>query len=202
MTLGTDAAAYSGRQKILHWIIAVAILAIIPVGIIMNRIGEGAAQDQLYDLHRSFGLVILVLALMRVCVRLTDGAPTPFAGLTPLQRIASVTVHTLLYALLVVMPMLGWAAMSAYGGEWTFFHLFMPPALIAKDEATANVLFKLHEIGGFLMAGLVIVHISAALFHRFVRGDGVLTRMLPNTGKAFRAAGNRRKDPHGPPRRR
>ncbi len=183
MTLVADAAVYSGRQKILHWIIAVAILANIPAGLIMNRIGEGPAQDQLYDLHRSLGLVILVLALMRVFVRFTDGAPTPFVGLTPLQRIASVTVHRLLYALLLLMPILGWAAMSAYGGEWNFFHLFMPPPLLPKNEATANVLFKLHEIGGFLMAALVIVHIGAALFHQFVRGEGVLTRMLPNAGK-------------------
>jgi cytochrome b561 len=178
-----DATAYSGRQKIFHWMMAVAILAIIPAGIIMNRIGEGPAQDQLYDLHRSFGLVILALAVMRIVIRFIDGVPAPFAGLTPLQRVASATVHSLLYALLLVMPILGWAAMSAYGGDWSFFHLFMPPPLLPKHEPTANALFRLHEIGGFLMAGLVIVHTGAALFHRFLRDDDVLQRMLPNTNR-------------------
>jgi cytochrome b561 len=182
MTPVADVTAYSGRQKIFHWITAAAILAIIPAGIIMNRMSEGPAQDLLYDLHRSFGLVILALVVMRVVVRAIDGAPAPFAGLTPLQRVASATVHTLLYALMLVMPILGWAAMSAYGGEWNFFHLFMPPPLLPKDEPTANILFRAHEIGGFLMAGLVIVHIGAALFHRFIRDDGVIARMLPNTG--------------------
>jgi cytochrome b561 len=180
MTPKADLTAYSGRQKIFHWIVAGAVLAIIPAGLIMNRIGEGPAQDQLYDLHRSLGLVILVLALLRVGVRLADGVPAPIAGLTPFQRIASMTVHTLLYALLLLMPILGWAAMSAYGGEWSFFHLFMPPALLPKSETAANILFRLHEIGGFLIAALVSVHISAAIYHGAVRRDGVLTRMLPN----------------------
>jgi cytochrome b561 len=180
MTPVADAATYSGRQKLFHWIMAVAVIAIVPIGLIMTRIGEGPAQDQLYDLHRSLGLVVLALALMRVFVRLADGAPAPFVGLTPVQRIASVTVHLLLYALLLLMPILGWAAMSAYGGDWSFFHWFMPPPLLPKNETAADILFRLHEIGGFLMAALVVVHVGAALFHGFVRGDGVLTRMLPN----------------------
>jgi cytochrome b561 len=186
MTPKADLTAYSGRQKIFHWIVAIAVLTTIPAGLIMNRIGEGPAQDQLYDLHRSLGLVILVLALLRVGVRLLDGAPAPFAGLTPFQRIVSVTVHRLLYALLLLMPILGWAAMSAYGGEWSFFHLFMPPPLLPKNETATNILFRLHEIGGFLMAALVIVHISAAIYHGLVRGDGVLIRMLPNFRKQQR----------------
>jgi cytochrome b561 len=181
MTPVVHSKIYSGRQKTLHWIIAVAVLATIPAGLIMNRIGEGPAQDQLYDLHRSFGLVILVLAMVRLGVRWSDGAPPPAVSLTPFERVASVAVHHLLYVLLLLMPILGWAAMSAYGGEWSVFHFFMPPPLLPKSESLSNAFFRLHEIGGFLMAGLVAAHVAAAVFHRFVRRDDILGRMLPDS---------------------
>jgi cytochrome b561 len=178
-----NSASYSGRQKIFHWTIAIAVLAIIPAGLIMNRIGEGPAQNQLYDLHRSFGFIVLLLAALRLRIRMSDGAPEPAADLTAFERVASVTVHRLLYALLLLMPIVGWAAMSAYGGEWSVFHLFMPPPLVPKNEQLSDALFRLHEFGGFIMAALVSVHIAAAIFHGFIRRDGVLARMLPGSAR-------------------
>jgi cytochrome b561 len=171
---------YSGRQKTFHWIVAVLVFGLIPAGLTMNRIGEGTVQDTLYDLHRSFGMVVLALVLVRIANRVIEGAPLPAENLSRFERTASIAVHALLYALLVVMPLLGWAAMSAYGGDWKVFYLFTPPQLLAKSEPLSDVLFRLHEIGGFALAGLLIFHIGAAVVHG-LRHDGILARMLPGS---------------------
>jgi cytochrome b561 len=175
--------AYSSRQKLLHWIIALFVAGLIPAGLTMTRIGEGTMQDRLYDLHRSFGMVLFVLVLLRVAVRRLDGAPAPSADLTALQRITSTGVHHLLYALLILMPLVGWAGMSAYGGDWRIFDLFMPLPIAPKSEALSIALFRAHDIGAYLTIGLVTLHTGSALFHALVRRDRVLWRMLPERGK-------------------
>ncbi len=179
MSPATVQSAYSSRQKLLHWIIALFVGVLIPAGLTMTRIGEGTMQDRLYDLHRSFGMVLFVLVLLRVAVRRLDGAPAPSPDLGPLQRIVSVSVHHLLYALLILMPLVGWAGMSAYGGDWRIFDLFMPLPIAPKNEALSIALFRSHDIGAYLIIGLVMLHIGAALFHGLALRDRVLSRMLP-----------------------
>jgi cytochrome b561 len=180
MRRAATALTYSKRQKMFHWIVAVLVLGLIPAGLTMNRIHEGPVQDTLFDLHRSFGMVVLALVLLRIANRLIEGVPVPAQSLSPFERTASITVHKLLYGLLVVMPLLGWAAMSAYGGDWQVFYLFTPPSLLAKSEPLSDALFRLHEIGGFILAGLLILHIGAALVHG-LRHDGIVARMLPGS---------------------
>jgi cytochrome b561 len=178
MRPAATALTYSKRQKMFHWIVAVLVLGLIPAGLTMTRMGEGPAQDTLYDLHRSFGMVVLAVVLVRAGNRLIEGVPLPAENLSGFERTASVSVHALLYGFLIVMPLLGWAAMSAYGGDWKVFYLFSPPPLLAKSDRLSDALFGLHKIGGFVLAGLLILHIGAALAHGF-RRDGIMARMLP-----------------------
>jgi cytochrome b561 len=174
--------AYSSRQKLLHWIMAFLVAGLITAGLTMTRIGEGPTQDRLYDLHRSFGMVVFVLILLRVAVRLFDGPPAPAPSLTPLQRKVSAGVHHLLYLLLFLMPLAGWAGMSAYGGDWRIFDLFMPWPIAPKSEPLSITLFKAHDIGAYLLIGLIGVHLGASLFHTLVLRDRVMWRMLPGRG--------------------
>jgi cytochrome b561 len=170
---------YSGFAKLLHWTIAAFVLCIIPMGIIMNRIPSGLLQNSLYTLHRSFGALVLVLMLIRLAYRLINGAPAPEPTLTPLQRVGSSVVHLCLYVLVIAQPIIGWVATSAYGAQISFLGLFTLPAPVSKDEALSKPLFFVHELIGFTIAGLLVMHIGAALFHYYVRRDGVLQRMLP-----------------------
>ena len=133
----------------------------------------------MYNLHRSFGALILVLMLIRLAYRLVNGAPAPEPTLTAMQRIVSHAVHLSLYALLIAQGIIGWVATSAYGAAISVFGLFTLPALVGKDEALAKPLFLVHDLIGLTIAGLLLMHIGAALFHYFVRRDGVLQRMLP-----------------------
>jgi cytochrome b561 len=170
---------YSGTAKLLHWTIAAAVLTTIPVGLAMIRLPEGMAQNAGYTVHRSLGVLILTLMILRLGYRLIVGWPAPEPTITAAQRIASHAVHNLLYLLLIVQPLFGWYATSAYGAQISFFGLFTVPALTMKDEELAKQLFAVHNLIGFAIAGLLVLHIGGALFHYFIRRDGVLQRMLP-----------------------
>lgn len=170
---------YSGFAKLLHWVIAACVLFIIPAGIAMVYLPDGDLKNALYNLHRSFGALILALMLIRLAYRLVNGAPATEPTLTSMQRIVSHAVHLILYALLIAQPIIGWVATSAYGAAISVFGLFTLPALVGKDEALAKPLFAVHDLIGFAIAGLLVMHIGAALFHYFIRRDGVLQRMLP-----------------------
>jgi cytochrome b561 len=96
-----------------------------------------------------------------------------------MQRVASHLVHIALYVLVTAQALIGWIATSAYGAAISFFGLFTVPAIVGKDQSLATPLFTAHEVLGFGIAGLLFLHIGAALFHYFIRKDGVLQRMLP-----------------------
>lgn len=172
---------YAPWSKALHWITALMILFVIPAGIVMTNIGPGRLQNTLYDLHRSFGVVIFVAALARVLVRIARGAPGPDAVLTPFERVASAFVHYALYALLLAMPLGGWLMTSAYRVDVSVFGLFTLPHLIPQDETTFKLLQRLHFFGAIAMTLLVLTHIAAVIKHTFVSRDTVLWRMLPKS---------------------
>ncbi|MBC7783286.1 MAG: cytochrome b [Burkholderiales bacterium] len=170
---------YSGFAKLMHWTIAACVLFMIPAGIAMANLPDGDLKNALYTLHRSTGVLVLALMLIRLAYRLINGVPAPEPTLTTFQRVVSSIVHLALYGLLIAQPIIGWVATSAYGAQISVFGLFTLPAIVAKDEALAKPLFEVHELIGFAIAGLLVMHIGAALFHYFIRRDGVLQRMLP-----------------------
>jgi cytochrome b561 len=94
-------------------------------------------------------------------------------------------VHTSLYVLLLAMPIVGYIANSAFGAATPFFGLFELPPIIGRNEGLATQLFALHRWVGWLVILLVLIHVSAALYHHFIRGDAVLKRMLPRALGGF-----------------
>ena len=172
--------AYSSVAKLLHWFVALGVLTLVPVGIVMMRIGPGPLQNNLFDFHKSLGALVLALMILRLGYRAWHGSPQPEPSLARWQRAASSAVHGLLYVLLFVQPLLGWAAMSAYGDRTPFFGLFSLPRIVSINRALADQLMALHGWVGWLLALLVLMHVAAALQHYFIHRDGVLQRMLPS----------------------
>jgi cytochrome b561 len=170
---------YSGTAKFLHWTVAACVLTSIPIGISMNYLEQGTLQNVFYTIHRSLGVLVLALMLVRLVYRVVNGAPPPEPTLEPLQRVVSHLVHLALYALIIAQALIGWVATSAYGAAISFFGLFTVPALVAKDQELAEPLFAAHFFLGLTIAGLLVLHIGAALYHYFIRRDGVMQRMLP-----------------------
>ena len=170
---------YHPMAKFLHWTTAVVVLVTIPLGLTMTNIGEGPTQNTLFDLHRSFGATVLALTAIRLLTRLTTGAPASEATIAPWQRLLSQIVHAMLYALLLLVPLLGWAGTSAFGAPITVFWLFQLPSILPKNEGFSELLLSLHGYAAYTLTALLSLHITAAIYHHFIRGDGVLRRMLP-----------------------
>ena len=180
-----ERASYPGASKWLHWIMALLIIGMIPAGISLDKLADGPAKNLMYDLHRSTGFLVLCLAIVRIVVKQRASAPRPASVLTRFERIASVSTHHLLYMMMVIVPLLGWAAMSAYGGDWKIYWLFQPPPIFPKlSESGWKLMFKLHGIAGLITGALVLLHIAGGVLHGFVKRDGVLQRMLPGPGGA------------------
>jgi cytochrome b561 len=176
---------YSTAARRFHWW-TVAFLALqIPVGLFMVRYGAATEfaepTGKLYDAHKLLGLVILLLAASRLIYRLAHGAPPDEPTLAPWEKVVSHLTHWAIYALLVIVPLLGWLAVSYYGPFEPFG--IKLPALAAKDEAKATQVFFLHMVAAYALIALLAMHVGAALQHYLIKKDGVLRRMLVRAGR-------------------
>ncbi|WP_375408827.1 cytochrome b [uncultured Methylobacterium sp.] len=170
--------AYSSAQKLLHWVIALLILIQVPLAVAMTNVGEGPLQNQLYEWHKSFGLVALALVLARVLVRLSRGAPALEAGLPAWQRRAAYASHAALYGLIVLVPLLGWAGTSACCAPVKLFWSFPLTLPISGGMPVGKRILGLHTVAAFALVALIALHAGAALHHHVIRRDGTLRRML------------------------
>jgi cytochrome b561 len=137
-----------------------------------------AFTNTLYSNHKLAGFILLWIVVARLAFRFIKGAPKNEPTLAPLQKTGSHLVHWTLYGLLIVVPVLGWVGVSLYPALGIPFGLSLP-ALTGADDKLAEKVLNWHKLGAFLLAGLVILHAGAALFHHFIRKDNVLRRMLP-----------------------
>jgi cytochrome b561 len=175
----TDATpAYTVTARTLHWVTASLVLINLPLGLVIASNWGGPLQDQLYDLHRSIGALIIPIILVRVAYRVGH-PPAPLPDDIPpwQQRVANAT-HYALYALLVVQPFLGWIGTSAYRAPIVVFGLFELPPIWPEDRAFSDRVLFVHSLIGLAIACLLAAHIGAALQHHFVRKDRILMRMI------------------------
>lgn len=183
------APTYTPLQKTLHWLVALLVLAQIPGGLLIEgyeqptveavnaALGENAFNT-IYDLHKSVGLTILGLMILRVGARATRGKPPYLHPLPAWMRLASGAVHASLYVLLIVTPIIGWIGVSAYPAPVPFFFLFDLQLPVAEDRPLSEwLLGSVHGPLGLLIGILAVIHILAALQHRLIRRDEVLSRM-------------------------
>lgn len=182
----TEATGYPGIRKLLHWVIALCVILVLIGGVMLGIYGFDGLKNNfgidttnfVYKYHKSFGLLILLLMLPRLVFKFLRPDPPHVPPLPTFHRIASKSVHGMLYLLLLAQPVVGWLGSSAGGFPAEFFGGKFPD-LVGKDKALTETMFGLHGAMGFLILVLVAVHIGAALMHRFVYKDGVLARMLP-----------------------
>ncbi len=170
--------AYTPVARALHWIMAVLVLTMVPLGIVIANQWGGGMQTWLYNLHKSLGVVVAVLIVVRIGYRLGH-APAPLPpDISAPQRFLAGAVHLLLYALLLAQPFVGWIATAAYPAPVPMFGLFTMPAIWPADRALSDFLFIVHRAMGVSIGVLASMHIAAALHHHFIRRDGVLRRMI------------------------
>lgn len=179
----SEVRAYSGIARFFHWLSALLVLVLIATGLLMVYRGKDLniwddLTNTLYTTHKTLGLALLALIILRLVYRLSAGAPGSEPSLTPPQRIISHATHWTLYGLLIALPLLGWVGISMFPALNTFGGLKIP-ALTAPDQATAKQVLWLHGWVAYAIIVLVCMHIGAALYHHFIRQDNVLRRMMP-----------------------
>jgi cytochrome b561 len=167
---------FSPLARLLHWTMAVLILTMLFVGVGMVAT-VSHAHATLIALHRPLGVALLVLALIRVGVRLKNGSPALPSDMPTLQRFAAKASHLVLYALFIAMPLIGWAMLSAGGYPVTLFGVYHLPAIVSQDVDLFALLRALHTWLAFALFATVLLHIAAALFHGLIRRDGVFSSM-------------------------
>ena len=171
---------YSASAKLMHWFVAAAVIVLLAVGPVMKRlVPEGSIKDNLYNFHEALGALVLIVMVVRLARRMAFGSPAPEASMPPIEQRASLWAQYALYALLFVITILGWAGTNAYGDPVSAFGVFNLPAIAGKDQPLSDRIFVWHLICGILIGAIVALHIAGALYHRLVKRDRVLQRMLP-----------------------
>ena len=168
---------YSLSMRTIHWIMAALMLYVIIVGILM---GNGFKVGKHYDYHRATGFLLMLLVILRIIIAKLSAPPIPkHVGEKGLQQTASILVHRLLYASLLIQPFLGWYATNAWGvKKIPFFFGITLPHITEKNRDLGNMLLEVHYWLGLFVAALVFIHIGAALMHQFVWKDNLIKRMV------------------------
>ena len=187
----SGAVRYNAVAMIIHWLTAITVIGLLAVGNVMADLpNSDPVKLDLYNWHKSFGVAVLLLTLVRLAWRLTHRPPALPAGMPDWEKKGAHAAHWLLYLLLLATPLLGWAMVSAaprniptilFGAvEWP--HLpFLADMASGQKKDMHETLENLHASAAYLMAALVLIHIGAALRHHFLMKDDVLRRMLPKT---------------------
>jgi len=161
--------------RVLHWMMAAMIAAMLFVGV--GMVASVSNRPWLIDLHRPLGIAILVLAVLRLINRLRHRPPPLPADLPRWQVLAAHASHWLLYALMLAMPLVGWAMLSAGGYPVALAGGVHLPAIVSPDPTLYAWLRDAHGWAARLLFVTVLVHVAAALFHAWVRRDGVFGSM-------------------------
>jgi cytochrome b561 len=165
-------------QRSLHWLMAVCILAMLFIGVGMNST-VAPKYAPLLAAHKTLGVIVLVLALIRLAVRLRYGAPPLPADLPLPMKLGAHLSHYALYALMIGMPLLGLAMLWTAAYPIVLTGGIRLPMLLPQSDALHTLLWNAHFYLAFAFFALILLHVAAALFHALVRRDGVFESMAP-----------------------
>lgn len=173
---------FTGLQRLLHWLMAIAIIAMLFVGVGMVSTAM-PKYVALVATHKTLGIAILVLALLRIAVRLRAGTPPLPLDLPAPMKLAARLSHYALYALMIAMPLIGWGMVSAGGAPLTLLWGIRLPAILPHDAGLHGLLWQAHVYLAFGFFALILLHIAAGLFHALIRRDGVFESMAGGTAR-------------------
>ena len=180
MTLKNTRERWGAVSQAFHWLIVLLILAAAIVGLTMGELPRTPKYFWVYTAHKSLGISVLALMLLRFGWRLYAGPVAPVPGIPRWQQALASVTHWALYALALAMPLSGWLYDSASGlRPFRWFGLFTMPKLSGPNEWLADRAVDAHELLFLVLVALVVLHAGAALWHHLFLRDETLSRMLP-----------------------
>ena len=171
-----DRARYDRLTILFHWVMAALIFYAAASILIADDLPRGAFRDLIKTSHNSVGAVVVVLLALRILWRMVSTAPPMPDGMSPRQQRLARLAHFGLYGLMAAVPLLGMAAhfLRGRGLEFGFFSIASP---LAANRALSRSIKEVHELAAYALLGLVAFHIAAALWHQFIKRDGLMGRM-------------------------
>jgi len=170
---------YGTVSMLFHWLMFILLVAVFSTIELRSIYPKGSEpREAIKALHFMLGLLVFILVWLRLGLRYIQIKPLITPALSTKQDFIAKVMHLALYALMIVLPILGWLTVSAAGKELLFFGIEVP-SLITKDKDLANTLEGLHKSIGEIGYYLIGLHTLAALFHHYVQKDNTLMRLLP-----------------------
>lgn len=180
MAVANDFSRLSTTTVALHWIIAVGLVAMLAFGIYVEQVPSGPDKTALIQVHKSFGMILGALALVRLGWRMYEGFPPPINGRQDWEQKLARFTHIGLLLAVIAMPIAGATASLAYARDVKVFGVEVIPQLLTeKNEALNELAGTAHFLIAIFIGILILLHIAGALKHHFVDRDGTLARMLP-----------------------
>lgn len=171
--------AFSAASIALHWIVAAGIIGMLAFGAVIGSMESGPDKTAAIQVHKSFGILVGALALVRLVWRAKEGFPRPLDELPAWEVTAARRAHETLLVLTVLMPVTGILKSVSYARPVQVFGFpFIPKLLAEKQEAFNTAVSWAHAISGYLLLALVAVHAAAALKHHVIDRDRTLSRMM------------------------
>jgi len=177
--MNTPHTQFTALQKLLHWSMALLILAMLFVGVGMVATVSHTHQTMI-NLHRPIGIGLLLLVMIRIFVRLRHGSPPLPDSMPAAQRVIARGSHVVLYVLMVAMPLIGWGMLSAGGYPVTMAGAVHLPSILPANVQLFALLRALHTWLAFALFVVVLAHLAAALLHGLILRDGVFAAMAPH----------------------
>jgi cytochrome b561 len=179
MQLSNTTNNYGAVAKFLHWTIVILIIAQYVIIEAAEELPDGTEKLSLVSNHKSVGMLVLLLALVRIGWKLANrGKPAP-VSMPAWQRTSAAAGHGLLYLLILLQPLTGWAMSSAANRPVSLFGWIKFPALVAPNHGLHEGLEEVHETLFIVLAVVALLHAAAALYHHFWMKDDTMRRMLP-----------------------
>jgi cytochrome b561 len=172
----TSRTRFTAPQRLLHWLMAICILSMLFIGVGMVSTITPRYLT-LVQIHKPLGIAILVLALIRLGLRIYYGAPALPADLPEPMKLAAELSQYIFYALMIAMPLIGWAMLSAASYQVVLFGSVHLPSILPVSPGLHTLLWNAHYYLAFAFFGLILMHVSAILFHKLIRNDGVFETM-------------------------
>jgi len=162
---------------ILHWVMALLIIGMVAIGLYMTNIPVSPEKFKFYGWHKEFGMVVLMLVMIRIVWRIKNILPS-LSFLPTWERLAAHATHWLFYIFMFALPISGWLMSSFSGFPVSFFGLFVIPTLVQPDESMSSLFRELHKWLAYGLIATFCLHVGAAFKHYFIDKDNVLQRML------------------------
>jgi cytochrome b561 len=179
MSIRNSRARWGSVSQLLHWLFVALLTVAVSLGITDRMLPLGPTRAAVINTHKSLGITILALAVIRLVWRWANPVPDLPSNMKPNERALARITHWMLYVLLFCMPLTGWLLASAHAYKVTWFNLFPVPWLVKKNLPLFKIMDELHLALAIVLGLVVALHVAAALRHHFALKDDTLRRMLP-----------------------